>query len=157
MRDITRRAFASGAAAFALAASAPLIADEKPKIAIYKSPTCDCCQKWADHLSAAGFATDVIDRGSLTALKTEWGVPTALRSCHMGKIDGYVIEGHVPAAAIKRLLAERPQAVGLAVPGMPIGSPGMEGGKPEIYNVVLFGAAGETVFGRFQGENELSK
>ena len=151
----SRRAFAGGIVLMALSAALPVLAQQRPKITIYKSPSCDCCQKWADHLAAAGFATELINRGSITALKTEWGVPAALHSCHTGKIDGYVIEGHVPAVAIKRLLAERPQAVGLAVPGMPIGSPGMEGGEPETYDVLLFAKGGEKRFARFRGGDEL--
>ena len=115
----SRRAFTGGIALVAMSAALPVFAQQEPKITIYKNPSCDCCQKWAEHLAAAGFATELINRGGITALKTEWGVPAALHSCHTGKIDGYVIEGHVPAVAIKRLLSERPQAIGLAVPGMP--------------------------------------
>ena len=87
----------------------------------------------------------------VAAVKTTLGVPGELASCHTAKIDTYVIEGHVPAAAIRRLLAARPTALGLAVPGMPIGSPGMEGGTPQPYDVVLFGASAPTVFARFIG------
>jgi len=151
----SRRAFAGGIVLMALSAALPVLAQQRPKITIYKSPSRDCCQKWADHLAAAGFATELINRGGITALKTEWGVPVALQSCHTGKIDGYVIEGHVPAVAIQRLLAERPQAIGLAVPGMPIGSPGMEGGEPETYDVLLFAKGGEKRFARFRGGDEL--
>jgi hypothetical protein len=85
--------------------------------------------------------------------KIRLGVPQALAACHTAEVDGYVIEGHVPAAAIKQLLAERPQAKGLAVPGMPVGSPGMEveGSEPEIYAVILFGLSGQRTFGRYRG------
>ncbi len=151
----SRRLFVGGIALMTMAAIYPVRAENKPKITVYKSPTCGCCQKWADHLTAAGFATELINRGGITTLKNEWGVPEALHSCHTGKIDGYVIEGHVPASAIKRLLAERPQAAGLAVPGMPIGSPGMEGGEPETYDVVLFGKDGQKTFAKYRGGDEV--
>ncbi len=152
---ITRRAFAGGVSLLVISCAVPVNAQQTPKIVIYKNPSCDCCQKWADHLAAAGFATELVNRSGITELKTEWGVPAALHSCHTGKIDGYVIEGHVPADAIKRLLSERPQAIGLAVPGMPIGSPGMEGGEPETYDVVMFGKDGEKTFARFRGGEPL--
>ena len=154
---LSRRAVAGGIALIAISATLPVFAQQRPKIVIYKNPSCDCCQKWADHLAAAGFATELVNRGGITALKTEWGVPLALHSCHTGKIEGHVIEGHVPAVAISRLLSERPQAIGLAVPGMPIGSPGMEGGEPEIYDVVLFSKDGQIPFARFRGGDELQR
>lgn len=151
----SRRAIIGGIALVAISAALPVFAQQRHTITIYKNPSCDCCQKWAEHLAAAGFATELINRGDITALKAEWHVPAALHSCHTGKIDGYVIEGHVPAAAINRLLAERPQALGLAVPGMPIGSPGMEGGELETYDVVLFGKDGQKAFARFRGMDQL--
>jgi len=149
----TRRRLLAGAALMALSRSSPALAASRPKITIYKNASCDCCQKWADHLLAAGFETELIDRGALTALKTEWKIPSKLHACHTGKIDSYVIEGHVPASAIKRLLAERPQAIGLAVPGMPIGSPGMEGGQAETYDVIVFGRGFERSFARYKGSD----
>ena len=93
----------------------------------------------------------------MDAIKDDMGVPQAVRSCHTAVVEGYVIEGHVPAAAIRRLLAEKPQARGLAVPGMPVGSPGMEidGTPPDTYDVVLFGPSGRRVFARFEGGREL--
>lgn len=99
------RAFTGGIALVAMSAALPVFAQQGPKITICKNPSCDCCQKWAEHLVAAGFATELIKSRGITALKTEWSVPAALHSCHTGKIEGYVIEGHVPAVAIKRLLA----------------------------------------------------
>lgn len=90
----------------------------------------------------------------MAAYKASVGVPGRLESCHTGMIDGYVVEGHVPAEAIKRLLAQKPLAVGLSVPGMPRGSPGMEGGKPEVYEVILFGTDGQRSFGRWIGAKE---
>ena len=122
---------------------APLAAlaggSELPPMTIYKSESCLCCAKWVDHVKAAGFKTTVYDRDPIDPVKDELKVPRHVRSCHTALAGGYLVEGHVPAGAIRRLLAERPQAAGLAVPGMPIGSPGMEGGAPETYEVVLFG------------------
>ena len=153
--NLSRREFVGCVAVLAISAAVPALAQQSPRITIYKSPSCGCCQKWADHLANAGFTTEVIDRGGITALKTELGVPTALHSCHTAKVDGYVVEGHVPASAIKLLLTERPRATGLAVPGMPIGSPGMEGGEPDTYEVVLFGMDGQRSFARFRGADQV--
>jgi hypothetical protein len=109
-----------------------------------KDPTCGCCSGWVQHLQNAGFATKVLDTRDIDAVKKRLGVPDDLAACHTAEVAGYVIEGHVPAAALSRFLAEKPNATGLAVPGMPIGSPGMEGGRPEKYDVVLFGQNGPT-------------
>lgn len=125
-------------------------ADVLPPMTVYRKPSCGCCHKWVDHLTAAGFAVTVKDMANFNAIKAELGVPAELASCHTAEIGGYVIEGHVPAGAIKRLLAERPTGRGLAVPGMPIGSPGMEGGTPEVYDVILFGPELRQSFGRFR-------
>jgi hypothetical protein len=96
-----------------------------------------------------------VEERDLDAVKQRLGVPADLTSCHTAEVQGYVIEGHVPSGAVRRLLAERLPAVGLAVPGMPAGSPGMEGGAPETYEVVLFGAQGRRVFARYLGDREL--
>jgi hypothetical protein len=120
-------------------------------ITVHKDPNCGCCSKWVDHLRAAGFSVDAQDTTDLARVKQEHGVPPELASCHTAIVGGYVIEGHVPALAIRRLLAERPDAKGLAVPGMPIGSPGMEGGAPQPYVVVLFGPAEQSPYMRFLG------
>lgn len=125
-------------------------ADTLPEMAVHRDPTCGCCHKWVEHLRANGFAVTVNDAPSMKAVKARLGVPAELASCHTGEIGGYVIEGHVPADAIKRLLADKPEARGLAVPGMPTGSPGMEGGEPETYDVMLFGAGEPKVFGRYR-------
>jgi hypothetical protein len=118
-----------------------------PAVTVYKSSTCGCCASWAEHLRENGFAVETVDVDDLQAVKTENGVPSALQSCHTAVVDGYVVEGHVPAADVKRLLAEAPEADGLAVPGMPIGSPGMEQGDTvQPYDVILFGDSGTTVF-----------
>lgn len=109
-------------------------------IKVYKDPSCGCCTAWADRLTAAGFDVTVEARDDMAALKAKLGVPEALSSCHTGVIAGYAIEGHVPPEDIKRLVAKRPSAKGIAVPGMPVNSPGMEvpGQENEPYTVWLF-------------------
>lgn len=114
---------------------------DQPSIEVWRSPTCGCCGKWVKHLEANGFAVTVNDAApsTLEEIKRQAGIGENLASCHTAKIDGYVIEGHVPASDIKRLVAEHPDAIGLTVPNMPIGSPGMEqpGGENEPYDVLL--------------------
>ncbi len=112
------------------------------EITVYKTPTCGCCQKWVEHLRENGFRVAEVDRPDLTPIKAERGVPQPLRSCHTGVVNGYTIEGHVPAETIRRLLAERPEVEGIAVPGMPVGSPGMEGPNPQPYEVYTFDESG---------------
>ena len=114
------------------------------EIVVYKSPTCGCCSKWVDYLRKQGFTVVAHDTSGMTAVKAELGVPDAMASCHTAMVGGYVIEGHVPAADIERLLKEHPKVVGLSVPGMVTGSPGMEGGTPEHYKVLAFDAKGGT-------------
>ncbi len=97
-----------------------------PLVVVHKSPTCGCCESWITHMKAAGFPVEVKDVDNLDAIKTKVGVPYGKGSCHTAEVGGYFVEGHVPATDVKRLLAERPQAKGLTVPGMPAGSPGME-------------------------------
>jgi hypothetical protein len=111
-----------------------------PTMTVYKTPTCGCCKNWVEHVQQAGINVEVHDLPDLTEIKNEAGVPADARSCHTAIVDGYTIEGHVPAAAIKRLLQERPAVAGLAVPGMPVGSPGMEvpGQAPDRYDVIAF-------------------
>ena len=120
----------------------PAAACAKPakaaKLNIYKSPSCGCCGAWVDHIKASGIKTVVHELEDLTPLATKLGVPDDLRSCHTAAIDGYFVEGHVPAADIRKLLRERPKARGIAVPGMPIGSPGMEqGDRRDAYDTRL--------------------
>ena len=137
MLDRRRFLLAGGA----LLASAPACtAAPTLAITVYKDPYCGCCTAWAEHLTASGFKVTVEDRDDMAAIKTEHGVPDDLASCHTGVIEGYTIEGHVPAEDIKRLVAKRTAGLGLAVPGMPINSPGMEvAGEPnERYTVWLF-------------------
>jgi hypothetical protein len=112
---------------------------------VYKSPTCGCCNLWIDHMKAAGFQVRSVDMEDLTEVKQSSGVPMKLRTCHTAIIDGYVVEGHVPADLVKKMLAEKPKVTGIAVPGMPIGSPGMEqGDQKDPYEVLLFDKAGKT-------------
>ena len=115
-------------------------------VQVYKSPTCGCCANWVKHLQQHGFTTRVTETDDVASIKTQRGVPARVQSCHTAVVDGYVIEGHVPAADVQRLLRERPAVAGLAVPGMPIGSPGMEvpGQKPQAYDVVAFDKQGQT-------------
>jgi hypothetical protein len=117
-----------------------------PLMTVWKSPTCGCCTDWVAHVRRAGFRLEVHDVHDVESEKRRLGVPQALGSCHTATIAGYVIEGHVPADVIQRLLAERPAVTGLAVPGMPIGSPGMEmaGARPQPYDIVTFDRQGQT-------------
>ncbi len=125
-------------------------AAQSPSILVHKDPSCGCCLGWVRHLKEAGFAVTVEETTDRQSIRERLGVPADLASCHTAEVDGYVLEGHVPAAAVRRLLEKRPTAIGLAVPGMPAGSPGM-GGAPEPYDVVLFGASGQQPFMGFIG------
>jgi hypothetical protein len=118
----------------------------RPPITVYKDPGCGCCKAWVEHVRAAGFAVTALDTSALDARKADLGVPSALASCHTAVVGRYVVEGHVPAADIDALLRERPAVVGIAVPGMPVGSPGMEmPGRPaDRYHVLAFTADGRT-------------
>lgn len=109
-----------------------------PAITVYKSPTCGCCANWVDHLEESGFDVKPVDTHETAMMKMRYGVPGDLSSCHTALVDGYVIEGHVPAEEIKKMLAEDPEIAGLAVPGMPMGSPGMEGDRTDPYDVIAF-------------------
>jgi hypothetical protein len=160
---ITRRSFlvrtaglvALGAVARRLGSAAPALAAASeapgPVMTVYKSSTCGCCAKWVDHVRAAGFQTVVHDEEAMDRTKDLLGVPAGVRSCHTALVQGYVIEGHVPAADIRRFLKAPLKVMGLAVPGMPAGSPGMEqpGRAAEPYNVLAFQKSGATqVFAR---------
>ena len=149
---LTRRAWIARMVTTALGGAAmtallPRISAAAPKpipITVYKDPSCGCCKHWVEHLRANGFAPDIHDRSDMDALKDSLGIPTAIRSCHTGVVGKYLIEGHVPATDLKQLLATRPaKTVGLAVPGMPAGSPGMEmGGRVDHYDVIAFASGG---------------
>lgn len=130
-------------------------AAEDQVITVHKDPNCGCCTGWVRHLQNAGFRTNVIETRDVDAVKIRLGVPADLAACHTAELAGYIIEGHVPATAIRRLLTEKPSAQGLAVPGMPIGSPGMEGANLAPYAVVLFGPAGRSTYMRFLGDKAL--
>lgn len=113
-------------------------------VEVYKSPTCGCCSDWVDHLRENGFSVEVHNLRNMNPIKMEFGVPRNLQSCHTAKIGEYVIEGHVPASDITRLLRERPNVAGLTVPGMPMGSPGMDGPRKDPYDVLTFQPGGKT-------------
>ena len=135
---------AIGAVLFALELRSP-IENTTDIVIVYKTRECQCCTKWVDHLKESGFSVTVHDKPSLLPVKHRLGVPDAMASCHTATIGGYVLEGHVPASDIRRMLEERPVARGLAVPGMPIGSPGMEQGDlVEPYQTLLFDKEGKT-------------
>lgn len=137
----------AGAASVAISTVPALAAQQLPAATIYKSPSCGCCVKWATHLRANGFQTRLEDRDDLQSIKSARGVPATLQSCHTAIIGDYTIEGHVPARDIKLLLALEPEALGLAVPDMPIGSPGMEmGAEKEPFASYLFTKDGYAVF-----------
>lgn len=119
------------------------------EIAVYKDPDCGCCKSWIEHLRKHGFKVVTHDTRDMPTVKTNFGVKTDLQSCHTAMVGGYVIEGHVPAADIQKLLKERPKVAGLAVPGMPMGSPGMEGPTSQKYDVIAFQKSGATkIFAR---------
>ena len=134
-------------AAALVIASATLMLQEPSEaadIVVYKSPSCGCCGKWVDHLQANGFSVEVKNQRDMRPVKQHFGIEGKLQSCHTGVVDGYLIEGHVPAEDIQRLLRERPAVRGLAVPGMPMGSPGMEGPRSQPYDVLAFDDDGKT-------------
>lgn len=137
-----------GAAVVALPA---LAATVWPVVEVFKSPTCGCCGAWVDHLKAAGFPVRVTEVGDTTVTRKRYGFPDKFGSCHTGVVNGYVVEGHVPADEVKRMLAMKPAAIGLAVPGMPPGSPGMEvGARKDPYDVFLIDRNGrESVFAHY--------
>ncbi len=143
MRTWYRSAFLTAAAAFgAVLFNLPAFAQQKPQtVMVFKTASCGCCSKWVDHMKAAGFALKVQDVEDIAAVKARLGVAPEISSCHTSQVDGYVLEGHVPASAVQRLLKERPKVTGLAVPGMPMGSPGMEvpSGQKDAYAVIAFG------------------
>lgn len=124
------------------ATSAIAHANGLPEIEVWKNPNCGCCVKWIEHLRQAGFDVVARDVRSVDSIRARLGMPDRYASCHSAKVGDYVIEGHVPAGDIKQLLEERPMAKGLAVPGMPVGSPGMEGRYSEPYQSLLIGPGG---------------
>lgn len=142
-------AMASACATLALPRLAVAAPDTRTPITVFKDPLCGCCQQWVAHMASSGFRPAVQDVADLDAIKQRYGVPAGLHACHTGIVNGVIIEGHVPAADVRRFLRERPSvagqpARGLAVPGMPAGSPGMDGDRTERYTVLAFDAAGAT-------------
>ncbi len=153
----TRRLIGQGAclllSVFILAACTPSTSQTshspgdqaKAELVVYKTPTCGCCKKWVTHLEEAGFKVKTTDLEDLSPIKTQFSVPQNFRSCHTAVVDGYVVEGHVPADVIEKMLSEKPDIAGISVPGMPIGSPGMEvEGRPaDRYKIIAFDKAGK--------------
>lgn len=131
-----------------MTATGPAISAE---ITVYKSPSCGCCGKWVTHMKRNGHTLKIKNLDDLDMIKKMAGVPEPFQSCHTALVDGYVVEGHVPAKDVERLLKEKPKARGIAVPGMPMGSPGMEqGGETERYNVMMFKPDGSSsVYARY--------
>ena len=129
----------------------PAPSDPEAEVVVYKSPTCGCCSLWVDHLEGAGFTVRAENVMDMAAVKHREGVPMDLSSCHTAIIGDYVFEGHIPARVIQGFLDEAPDLAGLAVPGMPIGSPGMEGSNPRPYDVIAFDSEGNRgVFERIE-------
>lgn len=128
-------------------------------LTVYKDAFCGCCTLWVDHMREAGFDVKSIDVPDLNAVKDRHGIPHNMESCHTALIDDYVIEGHVPAEAVSKLLADRPEIRGIAVPAMPIGSPGMEvpGREPQIYDVLVLDSTQRKVYMSFKGVEALTK
>ncbi len=132
-------------AAVGASVAMPLLAmAAAPVIEVFKTESCGCCGAWVEHLKANGFVTRVVNVDNPSDYRERGGIPNELGSCHTGMVQGYAIEGHVPASDIKRLLATKPKARGLAVPGMPLGSPGMEGPRKDPFDVLLVDAKGRS-------------
>jgi hypothetical protein len=151
----TRRAVLVSLFGIAITFSRAARAEASLVMTVHKDPNCGCCLAWIEHVIAAGFRVSVVETDRLDAVRARLGIPPELASCHTAELLGYTIEGHVPAGAIARLLAVKPAAKGLAVPGMPVGAPGMGGSPPASYEVVLFGPDGRRTFARYRGTQEL--
>ncbi len=140
MHDTHRRQWLTAIAAAAACTALPAIAGNTTAVEVWKDPSCGCCQDWIDHMQANGFAVTTHESGN-AAVRARLGLPQRLGSCHTALVGGYLLEGHVPAADVRKLLKEKPRALGLAVPGMPVGSPGMDGpaynGRKDPYDVLL--------------------
>jgi len=144
----TRRVFVLAAAATLLGGALQAGAQSKPLVVVYKSPACGCCGEWVKHMAANGFRVDVKDVDDVTPIKRRSMVPDSLASCHTALVGGYAIEGHVPASDVWKLLRDRPRVIGLSVPGMVVGSPGMEQGTPQPYATIAFDERGTRIFAR---------
>ena len=139
-----RRTFLGVAVVATLAGNRMVMAAASPNVEVYKSPTCGCCGEWVKHMRANGFRVTINEVADVDVFRAKAHVPAALAACHTALVDGYVVQGHVPAADIRKLLAERPTALGLAVPGMPASAPGMDAPRPGPYQVLLFQRNGAT-------------
>jgi len=154
--DLRRRAALLALAAVPFVPAVARAQRVLPEVEVYKSPTCGCCKDWIRHLQANGFSVKATDVPDSRFMRARFGMPSKFASCHTALVGGYVIEGHVPAREIKRLLREKPTALGIAVPGMPVGSPGMDGpeyrGAADPYDVLLVQPDGRaTVFASYEG------
>ncbi len=147
-----RRSFFASMSCLAASSLLPRTANAAPAMIVHRAPSCECCEEWVQHIRAAGIEASIVNEANMNTVKTRLGVPDSLVSCHTAEIGGYVVEGHVPAKAIMQLLRDKPDATGLAAPGMPVGSPGMEsGGANEVFDVMLFGRTGVSLYGRYRG------
>ncbi len=145
MKNLFVSCFCAAMIALAVGGSAAIAAEpELPVVEVWKTPTCGCCTVWVRHLEQAGLKVNVTHMDDLAPIRRQFRVPPKLSSCHTARVGGYVVEGHVPAEDILRLLKTRPQITGIYVPGMPIGSPGMEGPGGEEYQVYALDPAGRT-------------
>ena len=145
-----RRSVLQGLVLAALMPAMTLPVAARPLIQVYRNPSCGCCGGWVDHLRANGFNVQVKMVEDPGVYREQFKMPDDFASCHSATVEGYALEGHVPAREIKRLLKEKPKAIGLAVPDMPMGSPGMEGDRKDAYDVLLIDAAGgHKVYGRY--------
>lgn len=150
LRSAAAGLLALGAVAFSVPLVAAMPAAAQEEVEVWKSPSCGCCAGWVRHMQSAGFSVKVHDVDDVQPMKEMAGVPDQYASCHTARVGGYAIEGHVPASDVRRLLAERPKARGLSVPGMPADAPGMDMRSGEPYAVVLFGAeGGDRVYARY--------
>jgi hypothetical protein len=157
MTIFTRRQFAAGVAVLPFLAAPGRARTALPKMTVAKDPSCSCCGSWVKYLRGNGFVVDVVESTDMDLVKAALRVPANLQSCHSADIGGYVVEGHVPADAIRRLLTEKPQAIGLAVAGMPSSAPGMDvPGASDIYDVTLFGASAQKRYARYRGLREVA-
>ena len=147
---MTRRKFVLVGSAMLVLGNLPAARAQRalPRVTVYKTATCGCCSDWVKHIQASGFAVQAHEVADVAPIRRKFGVPEELASCHTAVVGGYLIEGHVPAADIKRLLREKSRAKGLSVPGMVVGSPGMERGAAQPFATIAFGENASSVFER---------
>ncbi len=143
-KTVTKTAATASSTTSAKPATSSTKTSGKPVITVYKSPSCSCCHRWVDHLKANGFNVKAVDVEDVNIYKQKAGIAPKLASCHTAFVNGYIVEGHVPASEIKQMLAEKPAIKGISVPAMPVGTPGMEmGGRKDPYDVVSFDKDGK--------------